>query len=132
MLKKIEQALCQPVFPLFLGRRSCPPEGKLLLGVRTGKTISEALREEPWLVSDWLRRRQSPELNLRIVADADKSDTNAFFQRDVPISFDQTHRKFGFRRVAEYAPCIVTNLNGLSAPAEPSTEHNPILELEEV
>ena len=37
--------------------RSCPPEGKLSLGIRTNKTLLEALQEEPWLISEWLRKK---------------------------------------------------------------------------
>ena len=45
LLKKIEYALLNPVFPLYLGRRSCPPTGRLCLGIRK-IGIEEALLEE--------------------------------------------------------------------------------------
>lgn len=130
-LTEIERALRNPAFPLFLGRRSCPPEGKLSLGIRMGKTLSEALQEEPWLVSDWLRRRDAPEVRLRIVTDADARDRNAFLQRDIPLSFDQIHRQYGFRRVYEPNPYVVPNPDSRSAAAESPTGHDPMLELEE-
>ena len=57
LLAKIENALRHPAFPLFLGRRSCPPEGRLSLGIRMGKTLLEALQEEPSLVGEQLRQR---------------------------------------------------------------------------
>src|SRR5690554_4790008 len=101
LLDCIEHALRYPAFPLFLGRRSCPPEGQLLLGIRKGKSLLEALRQEPWLVSEWAKRGETSKVQLRIVMDATDNETITYFQRDVPISFDQSHRKFGFRRVSE-------------------------------
>ena len=100
LLMEIEHALCRPAFPLFLGRRSCPPEGRLSLGIRMGKDLVQALAEEPLLISQWSRRRDSPTSRLRLVVDADEKDVNAYFQRDVALSFSQVHRQFGFRRVS--------------------------------
>lgn len=130
LLTEIEYALRYPVFPLFLGRRSCPPEGQLLLGIRNGKSLLDALREEPWLASEWAQKRESAEVNLRIVTDADDS-YGAYFQRDNPISFDQSHRKFGFRRVREAIPLVVDNSNSRHGQKEYPTEHDPMLELGE-
>ena len=98
VLAEVEHALRFPVFPLFLGRRSCPPEGQVLLGIRYGKTLLEALRDEPWLVNNWLRKKETPEVSLRIVIDAPDGEY-AYIQRDLPVSYNQVHRKFGFRRV---------------------------------
>ena len=51
-LQNLVQALHQPVFPLFLGRRSCPPTMPLCLGIRQ-KDLKTALVEEPLLVPSW-------------------------------------------------------------------------------
>ena len=131
LLSEIEHAVGSPVFPLFLGRRSCPPEGQVSLGIRIGKTLLEALREEPWLVSDWAKKREAPQARLRIVADAGEEDTTAHFQRDLPVSFNQTHRRFGFRRVYESAPLIVSNSHSRRAVRLRPTAHDPMTELEE-
>lgn len=130
LLTEIEEALEYPAFPLFLGRRSCPPEGKLLLGIRNGKALLEALHEEPWLVSDWARRREDAEVHLRIVADADDASTNVYFQRDIPLSFDQSHRKFGFRRVCQADSLVFQNSESRNFTEKP-TQHDPMLELGE-
>ena len=45
LLKRIEYALLNPVFPLYLGRRSCPPTGRLCLGIRK-RELEDALLEE--------------------------------------------------------------------------------------
>lgn len=131
LLEEIEYALHHPTFPLFLGRRSCPPEGKLSLGIRKHKTLLEALQEEPWLISGWLARKEDYQVRLRIVTDADERNTNVYFLRDIPLTFDQTHRKFGFRRVSESATQTVSNPVRRRIAAEDSTEHDPMLELRE-
>ena len=46
-LKMLDDALQAPVFPLFLGRRSCPPTLPLSLGIRQTDLLT-ALQEEPW------------------------------------------------------------------------------------
>lgn len=119
LLNQIERALGHPAFPLFLGRRSCPPEGKLLLGIRQGKDVHTALEEEPWQVDDWNGRRKDPE-ELRIILDAGPADAHGYFQRDVPLSFDQTHRQFGFRRMYEATAVLAQN-----SPPREETEHDP-------
>lgn len=124
LLTKIEHALRHPAFPLFLGRRSCPPEGRISLGIRN-KSLLQALQEEPWLVHYVPPRRGMQEIVLRIVMDAEPDSTHYYYQRDVPISFSQAHRKFGFRRVSE------SMLEYRLPPTEIQTQHDPMLELEE-
>lgn len=46
LLQKLEQALRAPAFPLFLGRRACPPTLPLVLGVQEAG-LREALQGEP-------------------------------------------------------------------------------------
>jgi len=123
LLEKIDYALKNPAFPLFLGRRSCPPEGKLSLGIRVQKPICKALQEESWQVSGWRQKREGREVKLYLTVEEDKESTAGYFQRDVPISFNQSHRQYGFRRVSELKQVIITN---------PDAEHDPMLELGEV
>jgi len=97
LIERIAQALQTPVFPLFLGRRSCPPEGRVFLRIVKDKGLLLVLLEEPSIlpndISDISKRR--------IVIDADSNSKDAYLQRDVPLSFDQAHRKYGFRRTRE-------------------------------
>jgi len=131
LLTEIEQALRFPVFPLFLGRRSCPPEGRLVLGIRE-KALVDALREEPWLVSEYMQKKAPSHILLRIIADADELDQDAFYQRDVPISFNQEHRQFGFRRVAEQKNLVaITNQKSYRASAKDRTNHDAYAEVED-
>ncbi len=131
LLKAIEHALQRPAYPLFLGRRSCPPEGRLLLGIRDGKMLLEALREEPWLLSEWRQSREDRQVNLRIVVENGEEDSRqkSYYRRDLPLSFDQIHRKYGFCSVCETKPLPVNNPKSRQWPAEVSTEHDPMSEL---
>ena len=99
LLNKLAIALQSPVFPLFLGRRSCPPEGEIFLKIVYDKKLYDVLESEESIIS---RRKNEPDVNKRrIVVDADLNDKDAFFIRDIPLSFDQAHRKYGFRCVYE-------------------------------
>ena len=124
LLISIEQALKNPVFPLALGRRSCPPEGQVALGIRFGKALLPALRDEPWLVSDWTKGGEAPEVRLRIVSDAGLDAGPAYLQRDMPLAFDQLHRKHGFRLVAEGAAVTLPNPSSRRAARLPHTSHD--------
>ncbi|MBT9137024.1 MAG: CRISPR system Cascade subunit CasD [Firmicutes bacterium] len=126
LLKQIESALRRPAFPLFLGRRSCPPDGKVSLGIRADKTLLEALQQEPWQVSRWLQRRDSGQVRLRIAVETDQQNTAGYFQRDLPLSFDQGHRQYGFRRVFESTVQAAATPN---AEYDHMSDHDPMLEL---
>ena len=130
LLQEIDNAIKNPVFPLFLGRRSCPPEGQVTLGVRSGKSLEEALRDEEWLVSQWMRPREEAQVRLSIIVEGGKEAERAAFQKDQPLSFDQRHRRFGYRKVMELAPLLVNNEHSWRKRAE-HTAHDPMLALEE-
>lgn len=131
LLREIDTALHNPVFPLFLGRRACPPEGRVSLGIRTGKTLVDALREEPWLVSEWQRKKARSSVRLRIVIDGSEQDESAFYQRDIPLSFDQTHRRFGYRRVSESALSSMPAHDALISETDSSADNYFLIEPEE-
>ena len=51
LVSGLDDALRHPVFPLYLGRRSCPPAQPVSLGLREGGLLA-ALEAEPWIASD--------------------------------------------------------------------------------
>ena len=114
LLRELEAALRHPVYPLYLGRRSCPPTLPLCLGIRAGKLL-DTLRAEPLLVK---QRNGAP---LRIVADADPADAAAVPRRDLAVSFSPIHRQYGFRPMREW------NTNPPEMPG--ATEHDAMAEL---
>ena len=87
-LKQISHALKNPVYPLYLGRRSCPPTLPIVLGIRNDSLISVLKTEPPVL------EKIRP---TRIVYDSDKGVP----VRDKPVSFSQLHRQYGFRMKKE-------------------------------
>ena len=95
LLQELEWALTHPAFPLYLGRRACPPTLPLCLGLRQ-KDLLEALQAEPTLCPDGRP--------TRIVVDAAPQEPGAAPQRDVPLSDDPRHRQFGYRSAREI-PC---------------------------
>ena len=99
-LHELEQAVDSPYFPLFLGRRSCPPTGRLCFGLRD-LSLGDALASEPVPCSG----------AVRLLLDSDEVGFHR--QRDVPLSFNQQHRRFSYRYLEQ------TVLDS------PSTSHDP-------
>ncbi|GLZ38734.1 type I-E CRISPR-associated protein Cas5/CasD [Actinokineospora sp. NBRC 105648] len=108
LLDDLAAALRRPAFPLFLGRRSCPPAGKLLVGMATGD-IKQALTGTPWLASPAIRRRHAAsQVRLDTVLDCPPGTPGSDTVRDDPISFDPRHRQYGWRTVHR-VPITVPN-----------------------
>lgn len=127
-LKEIMDALLHPVFPVYLGRKSCPPSGQLVLGIRN-QNLLQAIEEEEWLASDWYQKKQSYQLKCSIVRDADPNEQGTYLQRDVPVSFDQKNRRYGFRYISyevDKIPMTMTQHVG-----EVPTEYDVMAELED-
>lgn len=90
LIARIAEALRSPRWPLFLGRRSCPPSVPPLVGVvavGAVDAVRTAARAEG--VSDGER--------LRIVYETRGGDGDARF--DVPLSFAAIERRYGKRYV---------------------------------
>ena len=129
MLQQLQQALAHPVYPLFLGRRSCPPTQPFCLGIRpTG--LLETLQKEPSLVPDWRRnwlikaRIVTDALPAESVADGISAKSAVVPRRDLPVSFSPLHRQFGFRAVQELQIELGSKID---PPSE--TDHDPFAEL---
>ncbi|MBK8447214.1 MAG: type I-E CRISPR-associated protein Cas5/CasD [Micropruina sp.] len=100
LLEALDEAIREPKFQLFLGRRSCPVSGRLSLGVQTSD-LETSLRDCDWQASEWHRRRLPQEVTLQLVLDAHTDGSPAAeVLRDEPISFDPRRREHGWRRVA--------------------------------
>lgn len=116
LLQQLQEALQRPAFPLYLGRRSCPPVLPLLLGIRQG-TLLSVLQEEPVLCEE--KRAAGP---LRIVIDAEPGEYGAAVRQDVPVSFHPAHRQYGYRSAKELVLPRNSALSDVS-------EHDPFVEL---
>lgn len=129
LLEGLHDALRRPYFPLFLGRRSCPPAGPVSQGLRDGTAV-EALQTEPWHASPWFQSaHRSPTAELELVADSDPGDEEAELVRDEPVEFgfDPRHRQWEWRSVRRHAPVEVTNSRFDAASVPRSTDpHSPL------
>lgn len=113
---QLEDALCHPVFSLFLGRRSCPPTPPLCRGI-VAAPLEKALMSAPLQTAAW---NKSVKKSLRMMVEVDGQTPGATSQRDLPITFSKVHRRYGYRPVCEM-DCPL--------PGEPATEHDPFAEL---
>lgn len=134
LLEAIREALQHPKFPLYLGRRSCPPSQPLILKL-VDKPLSEAIMPEvvPWQAANWYRKSceklgymASLTFDKEVVTET-KLDTVETVH-DIPISFSRDHRKYQFRdvirRKIEMMKPVGTTIEKLSI-----TEHDPLLAL---
>ncbi|QRJ60649.1 type I-E CRISPR-associated protein Cas5/CasD [Corynebacterium macginleyi] len=116
-LENFVQNLNQPVFPLYLGRRSCPAPPNVVLGV-VEKTAVKALQEHStWHATKECMKSSGGEVSLPIYRDSLPGETGVACQ-DIPKSFDPQHRKYSWRTVVQKEFAIVGN------PLE-STERRP-------
>lgn len=114
LLGELERALKAPVWPLFLGRRSCPPDEPVCLGLSEDYSgVRDALRHHPWIAADWYRER-SGRVELEALCDAGEGEAG-FEQPDLPVSFGLACRRYARRRV-HWFPVPVDSLPG-AAPA---------------
>lgn len=129
-LNELDRALKYPAYPLFLGRRSCPPVLPLALGVRDAALI-DALSSEPLQLSEYARRRWLKRMKftgipkLRIIIDAADGEQVSKLTKDAPVSFSQRRRMFDLRPVTER---YVDADAGLSDTDD--TEHDPMSALD--
>jgi CRISPR system Cascade subunit CasD len=112
LLEGIHEALRSPEFPLYLGRRACPPTMPLSRGIVDG-SIMDALASAPWMASEHHRKTVADsDVRLEVRRDVDQqhpgndADKPRESVRDVPISFDIEHRDYGWRDVVHDAVTI--------------------------
>ncbi|MEU0738733.1 type I-E CRISPR-associated protein Cas5/CasD [Streptomyces sp. NPDC006134] len=98
LLQRLEHAVRHPVFPLSLGRRSCPPTGPVSLGLRPDAELPQVLTDVPWQASARHRDRfRGPRVTLEATVEDPAGDLLA---ADVPDTYDlKTGTVFGRRAV---------------------------------
>lgn len=116
-LQTLERALRSPAFPLFLGRRSCPPTLPISLGIREGGLLDE-LQQEPWLASQWMQRQYQEKPLLRLMTDSGCGGRSIGMQRDLPVTFHISARSYAYREMEEHLHI-----------APPDGLHDPMAEL---
>jgi CRISPR system Cascade subunit CasD len=129
-LERYRKALRSPAYPLYLGRRSCPPDGPIVTWL-VDADLETALREVSWQASDLARERlikarRGQPVVLPLIVDAGKSDVGGFVETvaDQPLSFSPERRRYGARAIRR--PRGVTVVGG----AVP--EHAPFALIDEM
>ena len=115
LLLGLDEAIRNPAYPIYLGRRACPPSGEVSLGVEDADLVT-ALRTCAWQAAPWYRRQQAQQVHLELVVDADPGNPLAETWRDVPLSFDPERREYGWRDVTRPEPVVVDNPEGRAEP----------------
>lgn len=144
-LAECAEALQHPVFPLFLGRRSCPPSTRVYIDL-VDSSLMEALASVPWQATEWYWKhayrfrdgKPKETVELRVVYEATEeqaADVVSETVRDVPLSFSQLKREYGWRTEASTSvPAKNPFWSSDSARSIDSPmifEHDPFAALEE-
>lgn len=96
LLRDVQTALEQPYYPLFLGRRSCPP-AEPIQGEIVSETLLEALKQAPLLKP---ARSSFQQHLVRVVYEPEAGQATTFW-KDNPVSFSRKRRVFKNRGVKE-------------------------------
>lgn len=116
VLEALDDALRHPQFPLYLGRRSCPPAGPVTLGT-VDAGFADVLATWPWQASPWWRRRHhAAQVRIEIVRDVHADEEPDAFVDDVPLSFDPGFRRYQSRPVVRSWTVLPNPDVGFGAP----------------
>lgn len=115
LIKGLADAVRRPVYPPYLGRRSCPPARPIWLRT-VEKDVRSAVREEHWQAATWYRATVGEGPRLDMWADSRPGEEALDSVRDVPLSFDPRRRQYGWRDVSQLAPVAVENPVGRAEP----------------
>lgn len=128
LLEGLADSLRDPAYPLYLGRRSCVPEGRVVIGV-DDRTVADSLRLCPWQAGNVRRaralRQRQPWLRLAVQADSSVfPDLPATHEvNDVPVTFDPECRVYQSRLVVTTSVEIAT---GFQPAGDTSDAHDPM------
>jgi CRISPR system Cascade subunit CasD len=116
VLEGVAEAVDAPKFPLYFGRRSCVPVGRVVLDI-VDETVAESLQALPWQAgrSGRHRMRRQPTVRLNVQADASVYPGAAATRElaDLPMSFDPVHRQYRTRVVVDTTVELPTNSPGV-------------------
>ncbi|WP_419702853.1 type I-E CRISPR-associated protein Cas5/CasD [Promicromonospora sp. NFX87] len=136
VISGIEDALRRPAFPLYLGRRSCPPAGPVVIGTRADGPY-QALMVERYHASPFWARKQPPDVELDLLADGGvipvpEVREAPVTQRDVPLSFSPSLRQHDWRSVERTTLQLTNPLGRVTVTAGPGPfTHDPMTAFEE-
>lgn len=91
-LHQLDAALANPVWPLYLGRKSFVPSRPVRIGLVEGG-LEQVLRKWPWEARTQDEKRKPPPLRLVIETHEPTNEV----RRDQPLSFDIFRREYRLR-----------------------------------
>lgn len=91
-LHEIMDALNDPVYTIFAGRKSYPLNPDMVMGIKTGESIESAFSSLPWEGSGHSQRK------VETIIDSTDTDSNALIN-DYPVSYAFGNRKWTSRPV---------------------------------
>ncbi|MEV6855767.1 type I-E CRISPR-associated protein Cas5/CasD [Streptomyces microflavus] len=140
LVQRLYEALLEPVFLPYLGRRSCPPSRPVTIVEPLEGQLEQALREAPWEASGWYRRQhavsfrrrgQSPpdDVRLDLLLDSPPGPGRLpdITLRDLPVSFDPRHRRYGLRGVRTTETRVPVAAGARPSPPPPPHEPTSLL-----
>lgn len=95
LLRHLDTALRNPVWPLFLGRKAFVPNPPLCLGLFPGNPVP-VLETIPWELRDGESNENIPK-ELRVLVECASGEGAT--RRDIPLSFAPGDRRYGLRSV---------------------------------
>lgn len=123
VVEGLAEAIQRPTYPLYLGRRSCPPSAPILLDI-VEAPIADTISATRWLADDYHRRAyRGAIVTLDVQADADVYPDRLVRRQlqDSPLSFDPTRRDYGMRSVVDTQVSIPH-----PEVASPQAAHDPM------
>ncbi|GGV91545.1 type I-E CRISPR-associated protein Cas5/CasD [Streptomyces gelaticus] len=135
LVQRLYEALLEPVFLPYLGRRSCPPSEPITIGEPLDMGLEQALREATWEASERYRQRHTASLRRRggtapdavpldLLLDSPPEVRPDVTLRDLPVSFDPRHRRYGLRGIRTLQVSVP---DGPGSPPPPPHEPTALL-----
>lgn len=117
LLDELDHALRRPRYPLYLGRRSCPPSRPVRIGLRSGLSLWDGLRTIEWQAGQaWQRRGDDGgRVDLAVFVD-DPASLETW--DDDPLGGAAFARRFGRRAVRRDQVTVLTHAGLANDPMD--------------
>ena len=116
LLGQAWDALAYPRYPLYLGRRSCPPSRPVRLRLWLATPLIDALTRTPWMAAEHITQRyREPEVRLPVVVE-DEAGGEAF--NDQPLASPPFRRRYASRLARQTTVSVLVPDGGQDTRSE--------------